>query len=242
MDAAQKFAETLKIASEQPGAGLSYEKVARWLPFSVDSLTVENFLGNVTLYPQSMPLTTRELFFYQAMIREIFRKVWQSEGLNLEQNMTFTLPAEIAKFARNDREAILLFLDAVAPEGIIDLLGPSQEKLATLFSFSTPNIQSGVIAKVKIDTGLAQAQKLSLKFGDLVLIPSEREEKIELTIDCEQKVRIGKAARVKVVTTTGLVGLVFDCRGRPFIGPDLTLASRELVKSWHKKLGIEPSF
>ena len=241
MDAAQKFETTLKTASEQMGAGLSYEVVAHWLPFAVEPVTVENFLGNTTLYPKALPLSKRELFLYQAMIREIFRKVAAGEDLSFDQAAPVSIPDDIVKFARTEKEAVLLFLDGVAPAGIIDLLDLNQEKLATLVCFSCQSEKMEKIAEVKIDFGLSETQRLVLTSGDLVLVPAEKQQRVELLISCFAKAKIGKATKAKVITTTGLVGLVFDCRGRPFKGPDLTLSSRELLKKWQKAFGIEGS-
>lgn len=241
MDAAQKFDETLKTASEKLGAGLSYESVARWLPFNIDSITVENFLANTSLYPSAVPLNARELLFYQAMVREIFRKVTVGEDLNFDQGIPVSIPEELVKFSLSDREAVLLFLDSVAPAGVIDLLGLNLEKLATLICFSGDfDVNSSEkIAEIKVDFGLPQSQKLNLLADDLVLIPAEKQQRVELTINCFAKAKIGKATKAKIITTSGLLGIVFDLRGRPFVGPDLTLKGREQLKKWKKSFGIE---
>lgn len=239
---AHEFSETFKTASEQLGVGLKPEDVARWLPFQVDLTTVDNFLGNLTLYPNALPLNERELFIHQAVIREIFRKASPQDGLLFERNTPVVLPTEIGRISRNEWESVLIFLDGIAPVGVLDLLDYNQQKLATLFCFSTSGVQSGKIAEVKFNMGLTNPQKIILNFGDLVLFPAAADARIELLINCSPKVKIGESSRAKVITNPGVVGLVFDCRGRPFEGPDLTLSSRQLVKKWQNVFKVKTSF
>jgi len=217
----------------------SYQQIGRWLPYSAEPAQVEDFLANITLYPQARPQTLKELEFYQSLLREIIRSNQKEEA----QIEFLVISEEISKICRFDSEGLLVALDGFLPWGLVKIFkinenGPKVATVVCLEGEIDKGEKNKQVAQVYLDFGLAQKQKMMLDEDDLTLIPVSAEEKVILEIKCLGNFRICQKKDLKIEVTGGTVGIVFDTRGRPFRFPDFSPQGRGRVVKWRKALGI----
>jgi len=82
-----------------------------------------------------------------------------------------------------------------------------------------------------------------VKFGDLLLIPLASEKKVKVVMHPEKNFDVG-AGKGKVFDTTisgGQVGLIIDCRGRPFVLPVEKKKRIEMLNKWFTALDMYPA-
>ena len=229
--------QTLAVVT-QTKYDFDYRQIGRWLPHSADPSLIEDFLANISLYPQTLPQTEREMEFHQALIREVIRSNQKEEA----EVDSLIINPEVAKICRSDQEGLLTILDGFLPWGMVKVFKISENgpKVATVLCFEeeTNAKSKGKVAEILLDFGLAQKQKSSLEEDDLTLIPSSSEEKVTLEIKCLSGYKIARKKELKVEATGGTVGIVFDTRIRPFKFPDFSQEGRVRVAKWRKALGI----
>lgn len=237
--------QILKIT--QAKYDFSYRDIGRWLPFAVDPASIEDFLANVAIYPQALPVNVCELELYQALAREVLH--WQKkEEKEVEtvgdEIQTLVIGEEILKICRNHKDGLLIALDGFLPEGIVEFFahGENGLKVATAICFAGEGVwkkdKAGQVAQVTLDFGLSQKQKVILEADDLMLIPADAKEQIKIKIHCTGSLRIAKKKDLAIEATGGTVGIVFDTRGRPFKFPEFGGQGRERLILWRKSLGI----
>ena len=219
-------------------SNFDYQQIGRWLSFSADPVSVEDFLANIILYPHALPLSVRELEFQQALIREIIRSDQKEEEVD-----SLVVSDEVLKICRSPQEGLSIVLDGYLPQGIVKVFSMTEDglKVATAICFEGEigrGKKGDQIAEVVLDFGLAQKQKVLLEEDDLVLIPARAEDKVIAQIKCFKNFKIGGKKDFKVEVTGGAAGIVFDTRGRPFKFPDFSAEGRIRLVRWRKALGI----
>jgi len=228
--------ESLEVSKVK--SSFDYQQIGRWLPFSTDPASIEDFLANIILYPNTLPLSVKELEFHQALIREVIR-LGQKES-----EVDFLIVSDgILKVCRFDNEGLLIILDSFLPRGVVKVFKLTKDgpKIATAICFEGEigHTKGGnQIAEVVLDFGLAQKQKVILEEDDLALIPASAEDKVVVQIKCFGNFRICGKKDFKVEVTGGETGIVVDTRGRPFNFPDFSAEGRIRLVRWRKALGI----
>jgi len=82
-----------------------------------------------------------------------------------------------------------------------------------------------------------------VKFGDLLLIPLPSEKKVKVVMHPDKNFDVG-AGKGKVFDTTisgGQVGLIIDCRGRPFTLPGEKKKRIEMLNKWFAAIDMYPA-
>ncbi|MFC1743926.1 glutamate mutase L [Candidatus Riflebacteria bacterium] len=95
-----------------------------------------------------------------------------------------------------------------------------------------------------IDVEIQGKKKLSVRFGELLLLPLELGESVKVTVTPTREFDMGAGPGQPVtdVVTGGVVGLIIDTRGRPFqMTTDASLRIHRL-KEWYKNLNVYPEF
>lgn len=214
---------------------ISFEQIARWLPMATDPLTVENFVGNKNLYPQTFPETELELWMEQAWVRERLRnKQISPAGGKID------IPKEIQRVSRTAQEMMLLVLDVMEPRGIIEI-----ENLGTAINFSWRSSREGngqaaknqnIIAEVNVDFGFTERQKLNLSEDEIVVLPVAEGKEINLEIKTKKGASLDGQKRLKAKVKGGMAGVVFDMRGRPLCLPTNDSLGRKRIMKWREAL------
>jgi hypothetical protein len=216
---------------------LSFEDVSRWIPDPIDFVSLGDYLGNREVYGEVFPETERSLLIEQAVLRERMR----AGDLEVRrEGQKFTIPAEVRKLAKNEREAILVVLDGIFPEGVCIF---EEDAVAICLSGQIKNADgflkanSKILAcQVSLDFGLTWKQRLDVFYDEILVFPTAVDLSVTLSISCKNGFSILGKKEAKIEVKGGRVGVVIDARGRPVIFPSPDKIGRERVKKWRGAL------
>lgn len=209
-----------------------------WLAKNFSARDVEDTLGNFRLYPTSLPTTELSLAVYQAILRvELSKK-------ELTKSANFKIPEKVIEGCRNSQEAVLIFLDGVAPTGIFNLYS-NDTKLATCFCFEAkvePKKLNSKLGEIQIDFGIGEIQKLTILTDQIVRIPLERGFGARVSIKILADGKIEGSKKFEGEVTGSELGLIFDARGRPIVKPGEVGDREKRSESWRQALGETKGF
>lgn len=245
---AQKLIDNLTKISLKSGADfnldINSDAFGRWLPNISDAFAIEDFLGNLGLYPESLPQTKKDLLFYQAYIRERIRSQIKQTSYDFTDKVAkLIIPEEILSFSPSDNFSVLLFLDSFAPVNIFEIYDQT-ERVVTCICPQQMIVdrQEDVVepADIEVNIKSVQSQKLALSISQIVHIPTKLNQKIDLNFDGKKSWSLYQKPKIGLEIFGGRFGIVFDLRGRPFLGPENTSEGRAKLTSWWKTFGIDP--
>lgn len=164
-------------------------------------------------------------------------------------------------------QAALMMIDAFLPEGITRLAVDSIFMMPHLGVLSTVHEQSATDVFTKdcliplgtcvapIGEGKEGAKALkvtmtrngkseehTINYGDIALIPLSIEQRAKVVLQPEKAFNVGEG-RGKSVSATlpgGLVGLIIDCRGRPFMLPEDKKKRMTSLTKWFAAMDLYP--
>ncbi|MGQ9465242.1 MAG: glutamate mutase L [bacterium] len=171
----------------------------------------------------------------------------------------------ILSHAPRRNQAALMMIDAFLPQGITKLAVDSIFMMPHLGVLSTVHEQSATevfnkdclvplgyciapvgegregvnVLRIKIEGEKGVFEK-TVKFGDIELIPLPGEKKIILQPERSFDVGGGKGKTVEAVLSGGVVGIIIDCRGRPFVLPEDKKKRIESLNKWFSSLNMYP--
>ncbi len=173
----------------------------------------------------------------------------------------------ILSHAPRRNQAALMMIDAFLPQGITRLAVDSIFMMPHLGVLSTVHEQSATevfnkdclvplgccvapvgegrdgvnVLKIKIEEEKGTSEK-TIKFGEIELIPLPTDKKVKLILHPERGFDVGngKGKVVDVVVSGGVVGIIFDCRGRPFVLPEDKRKKIESLNRWFKAVNMYP--
>ncbi len=165
-------------------------------------------------------------------------------------------------------QAALMMLDAFQPEGItmlavdsifmmphLGVLSKVDEKIATevfdrdcLIRLGTAIAPKGkakpgtVILRATVTLPSGDTKTVELKYGEMLKLPLGVGEKARVVLEPDRKFDVGegRGRRVETEVEGGVVGLIFDGRGRPLELPEDARERVEKLSSWVLALEIYP--
>ena len=165
-------------------------------------------------------------------------------------------------------QSALMMLDAFEPEGVTELTVDSIFMMPHLGVLAKVNEQAAMEVffrdcLVRIGTAVApvgrakpgascldvtltyadgKTERLSLNFGEIRRIPLPVGEKVRAVLEPARGFDVGegKGKRREVELTGGVVGLIFDCRGRPLAIPADPHERVRMLSSWIESLEVYP--
>jgi len=164
-------------------------------------------------------------------------------------------------------QAALMMIDAFLPEGVTRLAVDSIFMMPHLGVLSTVHEKSATevfnkdcliplgtciapvgegkeganVLTIKIGKNGKENEK-TIKYGEVVLLPLGHGETVEATLQPNKQFDVGEG-RGKSITTTvygGVVGLIIDCRGRPFRLPEEKRKRMETLDKWFSAMDLYP--
>jgi uncharacterized protein (TIGR01319 family) len=165
-------------------------------------------------------------------------------------------------------QAALMMIDAFLPEGITRLAVDSIFMMPHLGVLSTVHEKSATevfnkdcliplgfcvaplgVGKegqkaltVKIERKHGNTDDVLMKFGEIKLLPLKQDEEAKVILHPEKGFDVGegrgKSLEGKVFG--GIVGLIIDCRGRPFKLPDSKVKRMEKLNEWFDAMDMYP--
>lgn len=184
------------------------EKVKRWLPFEIDLGVLENYLANKSIYPQTIPLSLRDLAIDQALLREVIRENKPDFFIVKGSLQKIILTGSFFSKVSNEEQIILVAIDSLELEGIsylyfdeknclkslIPILSKFKKEqqeevvsdilshIVSVISFLGPIVNRRSIGKVMIDQGFNKKQELSLEGGELNYLPLQGKMKLRFEL------------------------------------------------------------
>lgn len=165
-------------------------------------------------------------------------------------------------------QSALMMLDAFEPEGVTELTVDSIFMMPHLGVLARVNEQAAMEVffrdcLVRIGTAVApvgrakpgapcldvtltygdgRTEQLSLTFGEIRRIPLPVGEKVRVLLEPAKGFDVGegKGKRMETKLTGGVVGLIFDCRGRPLAIPSDPHERVRMLSSWIESLDVYP--
>jgi uncharacterized protein (TIGR01319 family) len=165
-------------------------------------------------------------------------------------------------------QAAMMMIDAFLPEGVTRLAVDSIFMMPHLGVLSTVHEKSATevfnkdcliplgfcvaplgIGKegqktltVNIERKNGKSDDFTMKFGEIKLIPLKQDEEAKVELRPEKGFDVGEG-RGKPLTANfsgGIVGLIIDCRGRPFKLPDNKTRRMEKLNEWFDAMDMYP--
>jgi len=213
----------------------SYEEIAPWLTEALNPQQVEDFLGYLGLYPQTLPTQSWQLVLIQAALKVKIRKEKKTE----QNNDKFFIPNEILPVSRSLAEAVSIFLDGQEPAGISEIYLKKDNQnvlLATSVAFEgkIDFLKKEKIGEIELDFGLKERQKIDVLPDEVVFVPQAGTDKVRLKIKTFGKVRIAGKRKISHEAQSGKVGIVIDGRGRPLVPPTPDEEGRKRLLLWQE--------
>jgi len=240
-----KDATILDAGSYSYSPNIKISNIGAFLTKEISEADIENYFGNKTLKPQSIPVKPTELEIEEAFYRIEFAS---NGDFVANKNPVINLVISGAYFSKvpTKTRLALVILDILAKGRI------AQVKLDTklfLHSFGAllkkyPEISDwevdffkdlgafisfGGRGRVLLDYGFADNQEISIVEDEIALLPSPKEQKIKITFpDTKEK--------KKVEVTGGAFGVLLDGRTKPLKLAFGRSASRVALKRWQEAI------
>ncbi|MEW6686087.1 MAG: glutamate mutase L [Candidatus Edwardsbacteria bacterium] len=166
-------------------------------------------------------------------------------------------------------QAALMMIDAFLPEGVTMLavdsifMAPQLGVLSTVHPKAATEVfdkdclirlgsclaavgqgkEGQPCLKIKIKRTNGETLERSVNFGEIAVIPLPVGEKAEAVLEPARgfDAGAGKGKILEVKVEGGVVGIILDARGRPFILPQEAKKRVEKLKEWNKALKIYPA-
>jgi uncharacterized protein (TIGR01319 family) len=165
-------------------------------------------------------------------------------------------------------QAAMMMIDAFLPEGITRLAVDSIFMMPHLGVLSTVHEQSATevfnkdcliplgfciaplgtgkegqkVLNAKIEYKNGKADDINMKYGEIKLLPLAQGEEAKIELRPEKGFDVGEG-RGKSLTANifgGIVGLIIDCRGRPFNLPESKDKRMEKLNEWFEAMDMYP--
>lgn len=221
-----------------------FEEVSRWIPYPTQPLVIEDLLANFALYSSVIPTEERQFVYLQAAVREYFRKQDSKEPLTGGKSF---LPKYVEDYSRNEKEALLIFLDTQEPQGVVEVYGRKKTQETHFATIIAPLGPINPLKKEKIltadfDFKIKEKQRLVLVSDEIQLIPLPFGERVKVKVRCFSNFKITGKSSLQIELLGSRLGVIFDGRGRPMNLPTADPQGRERLLLWQNSLGLSLKF
>jgi hypothetical protein len=234
------------------------DRLRRWLPFYIRSVDLINYVANKSLRPMTVPAELRETYIEHALLRTGGRALIASTGVTShdfptivcagagltgtgDPSYTAMLALDIAQpvgVSRllSDPFALIPALGAAAvakPEAVVQVLdGPNLEMLGTAFSLTGRPPLDRPAMNVSIRLADGRVIKHSIDGGHIWHYALPLGETADVRVQVGRSSSLGQSRRLHVKAEGGIVGLIFDARGRPLEPADTPEVRAKQMPTW----------
>lgn len=220
-------------------------EIGKFLSFTINEITLENFLGNKVFRPHTLPISVKELEIEEAFFRNLFGKqIEESTGKN---KLFIAATGGIVSGTPSVYRLASLFLDII-PAGQVaqvyfdrEFFLPSFGALLAIYKqlyiadtgswFDNLGVfvSLGSEVPVSLDWGYSAQQRIELTEDEIAMVPTPAGQ--DITVEFT----IGKEKR-KSHVRGGSLGILIDARVKPLPLIFNQKNSREKVVFWLKQL------
>ncbi|MBE0433680.1 glutamate mutase L [candidate division WOR-3 bacterium] len=175
----------------------------------------------------------------------------------------------ILSHAPRRHQAAVMMIDAFLPEGITNLavdsifMMPHLGVLSTVHEKSATDVfnkdcliplgpciapagegkEGANVLRTKVQYADGKTEEHAVKYGEIKLIPLGLNEEAKVVLHPEKGFNVGGGRGKEIDTTVrgGIVGVILDCRGRPFRLPDDTRKRITALNNWFAAAGLYPN-
>jgi hypothetical protein len=210
------------------------KSVARWLSFEISRRELLDRWANLSLYPETVPLSQASLELVMALLREVIRGGGEPGGG--EEETALVVTDEILAKLPHQGLAVLTVIDALQPAGVVPLIhlekGKEEENLlGTLIAFTQVQ-DDEIAASVSVQFNPEETTEIEVPSGELLVLPIGGEG-VEIKVRCRSCELSGRKAAV-VDAVGGAVGIILDTRDRPISFPEDEEERRAVIGRWLK--------
>lgn len=180
------------------------EDINKWVDkLSLQPQIIENYLGNLILYPQMAPLKPEDLKLDLAILREAFKR---NPGFYSPNQRKLSIPLGFAERFGDLKEVILAFLDGVKMSEITQVVVSGNGHEEVVGSVITPKF-----TKDNAEVELTIEEKFyKVKKGSLTVVPCPK-SRCHIIFKATEATLISKKD-ITVESYGGSLGIVIDAR------------------------------
>lgn len=175
---------------------ISISDINQWLNPKIDLIILENFIGNRIIYPQTLPITKKELEIDLAILREAIKR--QPEILYQQNEKKFIIPESFQLRFASLESLIKALVEVLNPPDVTQIFLKKEK--------DTNYLVGSVLKKVPISTELIVSvsvnnQTLGLRNGMVSVLPFK-----------DQHLLVKVENQIEDLAAGGDLGLVIDLR------------------------------
>jgi hypothetical protein len=217
--------------------------IGAYLSFPINETELENFIGNKTLRPQSIPEEKKALEIEEAILRASFST--HPDFHNPNKFNTIIVTGGILSWSSKPTRLALILLDLMSAVKVVQVL---QDPLAFMNAYGAlinqrksfkrtdfqylRNVGSivslGGEGRVSLDYGLSEVQEVAVAENEIALVPAAASQKIKLRVLGDKK--------KELIVAGGVLGVILDGRLKPLPLHFGQQKTRQDVASWQKAL------
>ncbi|MFP4323818.1 MAG: glutamate mutase L [Anaerolineales bacterium] len=249
---------------------VDWRDVQRWVPFTISLSDLEAWALNKSIAPHTIPQTMDELLFEHAITREIIRALVIAENAAWTKKLPPFSPIILAGAVFTQGVppgmAVLMALDALQPEGVVQLWADPFALAAALGAVSLYEplavvqiVDSGGF--INLGTVFAPSGRLGptrlgrmavtitrangevitqdVSAGDIWCAPVPAGEQVNVSIKLARGLSLEDKREWEGSLRAGSAGLIFDMRGRPLQLPAGRRRGQTLANWYQALAGID---
>lgn len=170
--------------------------IIRWVPKTMETTQIENFVGNRILYPQTLPINRIEMEIDLAILREAVRR--QPEVFLDATQKKFLISESVGNRFGQIENLIKALIEALSPKGVTQIYTKNEEQIKLVGSVITPS----VVPNELVINASINNQSMGLRGGSVIFLPFKDQKLI---------VKIGDS-KEQMLASGGELGLVIDLR------------------------------
>ena len=220
-------------------------EVGKYLSFDIKEITLENFLGNKSFRPHTIPTNVKELEIEEAFYRNLF--LASMANTSAEEKQLLVVSGGIVSGTPNIYRLANILLDVLSSgqvaqvyfdrEFFLPSFGALLSKYKQLSVFGTGKwldnmgalISLGSPLPLELNWGYSLKQKVELTADEIASVPAPVEQEIEVNFTFQNKKR-------RFTVNGGSLGLLIDAREKPLLLSFGQKSTRTKISSWFKQL------
>lgn len=223
---------------------IKINQIGAFLTSELTEVDIENYFGNKSIRPHSIPDEVSELEIEEALFRVAFSR--NSDFLSAKEVANVVITGAFFSLAPKQSKLALVILDILAKGKVAQVkldrqiflvgFGALLKKFPNIADWENDFLQDlggfvsfGGAGKVMIDYGFTENQEISIVEDEIALVPASAKQKLELTfLDSKEK--------RKLSLNGGAFGVLLDGRIKPLKLAFGRIKSREDIKKWQSAI------
>ncbi len=210
----------------------------------ISETDIENYFGNKSIKPQSLPTTKRDLELEEGLYRILFSR--NSDFLASKDLVNLVISGAYFSLAPKKTRLALVILDILTKSKVAQVkldqklflhsFGALLKKYPQIDSWEADFLKDlgafvsfGGNGRINLDYGFSDSQEVSIVEDEIALLPSPKEQKIKVTF-------LDNKDKKKITISGGAFGVLLDGRTKPLKLAFGKSESRTALKRWQEAI------